>query len=503
MSFFQYKHIKEPEVTKELKKQESSLENLINKFRIFFVSFLIITDYILMFFLDKLDTFKVYDEIIGLLIVYGLFYYIHRITKKENYKPLLKYLTVILDYIIVLGCFHEGRDIIIQATNITIEQYLLLITTLIIVINIISALRIQLPIIIFSTVLGLIVNYYLLEYYNLKLIILIYSSLLIILSGFFNKYISSFIFRFFVTNYKLGITLNDLKDANNEIVNQNHELEAQNISLAEQRDKIAQQKKNITSSITYASRIQNAILNSEEEIKQVAPDSFVLFKPKDIVSGDFYWFKQIKVSSKKYNIFTAVDCTGHGVPGAFMSMLGISFLNDIIFDFLDELDLSQLLNRLRDEIKLHLRHKDSTKNVKDGMDMAICAVDYENMKLQFAGAYNSLYIVRNSNNKKELIEYKGDRMPIGIYYRNESPFTNQTIDVRNGDTIYLFTDGYVDQFGGKYGQKYKIQPFKDKLISICSLTMEEQKRELENELENWMGEIHHQIDDITIIGVKI
>lgn len=489
----------------EVSLQELKLENLINKYRIFIISFLILTDYILMIVVDRLDSFNFAEEIVGLLLVYSLLIYIHRITKKDKKRPILKYLTILLDFLIVLGCFYEGRDIIIETTKITIEQYVLLITTLIIITNLFSALRIQLVVIIFSTFIGLLLNYSLLDYYNAKPIVIMYTSMLIALSGFFCQYVSTYINGFFISNLKLENALSDLKNAMKEINSKNIELKDKNKELKKQHEEISHQKLQITNSITYASRIQKAILTSKEEISQVIKNCFVLFKPKDIVSGDFYWFKNIQIKGVDYKLFAVVDCTGHGVPGAFMSMLGTTLLNEITSEMNEDLSIEKVLNRLRKEVKRQLRQENSNTRVKDGMDIALCALNMQNMEVQYAGANIPIYILKNKQNLslEDITEIKPDRMPIGVYIKEKTSFSKQIIKVEKGDVIYMFSDGYVDQFGGEKGDKYKKNRLKELLISISHLPLINQKEILERTLLEWKGTKYPQIDDITFIGVEI
>ncbi|RLD61638.1 MAG: hypothetical protein DRJ01_07555 [Bacteroidetes bacterium] len=267
--------------------------------------------------------------------------------------------------------------------------------------------------------------------------------------------------------------------------------------------KIEKQKKEITDSIKYAKRIQSAALPPEELIQQHLPEHFVLFKPRDIVSGDFYWMKQIN----NYTVITAADCTGHGVPGAFMSMLGMALLNEIVRDE-SVTQANQVLNKLRAEIKLALRQTGKEGEAKDGMDIALCVIDKENMKLQYAGAYNPLYLYRKKSGHSELIETKADKMPIGIHMKEKS-FTNHEIDIQENDVIYIFSDGFIDQFGGwdeisikKGGVKFKSKRFKKLLEDINDKKMSEQKEILNNTIEQWKG-TNDQVDDILIIGIKI
>ncbi|MCK4663786.1 MAG: tetratricopeptide repeat protein [Bacteroidales bacterium] len=270
-------------------------------------------------------------------------------------------------------------------------------------------------------------------------------------------------------------------------------LTRQNNEIKSQRDKIAVQQKNITDSIQYASRIQNALLPEDVYIKEVIPEHFILNKPKDIVSGDFYWLKQIK----NMLIITVADCTGHGVPGAFMSMLGVSFLNEIVKDK-NIISASQALNRLNESVKKALHQTGKDDEARDGMDIALCVINKDTLELEFSGAYNPVYIVRN----KELIQLKGDKRPIGIHLKRDIVFTDKQLQLQKGDLIYIFSDGYIDQFGGEKGTKFKATPFKKLLVNIYDKTMDEQKEILNNTIEEWKGN-YEQIDDILIMGIKI
>lgn len=266
-----------------------------------------------------------------------------------------------------------------------------------------------------------------------------------------------------------------------------------NILLEHQKEEIEKQKEEITDSIKYAKRIQNAILPSKELAEEILPEHFILFRPRDIVSGDYYWMHK---SGDKL-IVAAADCTGHGVPGAFMSMLGVSFLNEIVHKN-NLLQPNLILNLLRESVKRTLGQTGKEGEAKDGMDIAMCMVDLETMTLQYAGAYNPLYLFRNG----ELIETKADKMPIGIYIREKESFTNNEIAIQKGDTFYIFSDGYHDQFGGKDGGKYKSVPFKNYLASIQDKNMAEQREMLNKNIEEWKGNLD-QTDDIIVIGVRI
>lgn len=272
-------------------------------------------------------------------------------------------------------------------------------------------------------------------------------------------------------------------------------LEEKNEKISLQRDHIFEQNKEITSSIEYASRIQTALLPPQELIDKLIPDSFTLFKPRDIVSGDYYWLNQ---KGNKIISVTA-DCTGHGVPGAFMSMLGISFLNEIVnLTDIKDLRADFILNDMRALIISSLRQTGNVGESRDGMDMTLCIIDKENMEVEYAGAYNPLLIIRDN----EIIETKADKMPIGIHVKRNSNFTNHIIKLKKGDILYTFSDGYVDQFGGVDNTKFRKKNFKELLLKIHKKDMNKQKEILDKTLMDWM-EGYDQIDDILVSGIRI
>jgi len=278
-----------------------------------------------------------------------------------------------------------------------------------------------------------------------------------------------------------------------QLIRQNNLKKKANRELAQSNALITEQKKEITDSIQYASRIQNAMLPPGDYVDKLLPERFIIFMPRDIVSGDYYYIteKDDKV------ICVAADCTGHGVPGAFMSMLGIAFLNEIISKQ-TELHTDEMLGELRSHIVKNLHQTGKEGESQDGMDLALYIADLKNMKLEFSGANNSLFIFRNG----EMIEKKADKMPIGIHTRIEEDFTRHNLDLHEGDMIYTFSDGYPDQFGGPNQKKFMIKKFKMLLNDINQKSMEEQKSILENTLEDWMSETD-QVDDILVIGVRV
>lgn len=263
--------------------------------------------------------------------------------------------------------------------------------------------------------------------------------------------------------------------------------------VRERTAEIEAQKEEITSSIEYAGKIQSAMLPSDELFRKLFADYFLIFKPRNIVSGDFYW-----IAEDESNIyFTVADCTGHGVPGAFMSTLGISMLNEIVPGS-DNIKASDLLNILRQKIIESLHQTGKEGETPDGMDISFCILDKKRSKLQYAGAFNPIFLITNG----EIKEYKADKMPIGYLTGKEISFTNQEIEVHPGDLIYLFSDGITDQFGGPEGKKYKKSAFKKLLSEIHHLSLAEQKEIIEKEYLNWKGNLE-QVDDITILGLKI
>jgi ligand-binding sensor domain-containing protein/serine phosphatase RsbU (regulator of sigma subunit) len=286
-----------------------------------------------------------------------------------------------------------------------------------------------------------------------------------------------------------------------EIRKQNKELEEQKLEIASQRDlaeehrdKIEAQKEEIQSSIRYARRIQTASLPPKKMLDSILKEYFILNKPRDIVSGDFYWIAQ----DSAHTYFSVGDCTGHGVPGSFMSMLGISALNDIVKS-LQTCKASTILNLLRDRIQGSLHQDiDNEMVTNDGMDIGLCIFDPDTRILQFAAAHNSMYLIRDG----EIQIFPADKIDIGRFSNEKVEFNNHTIQCLKGDLIYLFTDGYADQFGGPMRKKYKSQKLRDFLISIHNEPLEKQKILLDEEIEAWKGNLL-QVDDILIMGVKI
>ncbi len=283
-----------------------------------------------------------------------------------------------------------------------------------------------------------------------------------------------------------------IQQKNAELEQAYEEIRVQRDQLQEQKDKIEKMHKQLQDSIRYAQRIQSAAMPTKEILDKLFDDYFVFFRPLNIVSGDFYWAKQI---NDNYIAFTVADCTGHGVPGAFVSMLAISLLNEIIRRK-EITTAAQVLEEMRKEIKISLKQSTSFEDSKDGVDMAFCIYDKKQKILQYAGANNPLYLIRQG----QLIEYKPVKNPVAIYIR-EMPFKTHYIKLEKGDIVYLSSDGFYDQPGGPEGKKFFRKNFKNMLLRIWNLPMEEQLQQIEKTFLEWKNG-YRQIDDVCVMGVK-
>ncbi|MBR4272445.1 MAG: SpoIIE family protein phosphatase [Bacteroidales bacterium] len=280
-----------------------------------------------------------------------------------------------------------------------------------------------------------------------------------------------------------------LEEKNNALTLAHEEISAQKEEIANQNDKIIE-------SILYAQKIQQAVMPMVDYFNQYLPEHFIMLKPRNIVSGDFYWGTHI---GDKF-VYTAADCTGHGVPGAFMSLLGITFLNEIAGRSNSKfVTAAGILTSLRLKIITYLHQTGKEGEQQDGMDIALCIYDKTASKLQYAGAFNPLVIIRDGN----LTQYDADEMPIGYYENQSDRFTNHVIDIQPGDMAYMFTDGYADQFGMVDGRKkkYLVKRFKDFLLQIYTFDMKEQERRLEENLAQWRGDLK-QLDDVLVFGAR-
>jgi serine phosphatase RsbU (regulator of sigma subunit) len=340
-------------------------------------------------------------------------------------------------------------------------------------------------------------------------------------------------------NIQLALQKKEIEEKNEELHQQNEEISAQRDEIEAQRDLVFEQKseiekqhelleeknREVIDSIRYALRIQNAILPSEQTIKQIFSEYFILFKPRDIVSGDFYWATQIN----NFKIVAVGDCTGHGVPGAFMSLLGITFLNEIVRKN-EVTQANHILNDLRLHVIEALQQTGAIGTQKDGMDISILVINNNeltkdnNSNIQWAGANNPLYIISSTKDKiisnkeeinhlvssddKFLYEIKADKMPVGIYHGEQNEFKNHILQINRNDMLYLFTDGIADQFGGSSGKKFMYKRFQQLLLNTADKNLPLQKQIIDKSLNDWMSNVekgynYSQLDDICLVGIRI
>jgi serine phosphatase RsbU (regulator of sigma subunit) len=301
----------------------------------------------------------------------------------------------------------------------------------------------------------------------------------------------SFLGYYIYRSYKIKKEANiRLEEKNRTISLQKDEIEHQRDLATAQRDQIAYQKKHITDSIMYAKRIQTALIPSLELFSDKL-EHFVLYKPLAIVSGDFYWVSTVE----NKQIIICADCTGHGVPGAFMSMLGVTMLNEIVNNK-HIIMPDQIIENLRRGVIKSFNQVADEDSIKDGMDISVCMVDFEKNLLWYSGANNPLYLIRGH----ELVHYRGDKMPVAIHYRMQ-PFTLHRIEITKGDKFYIFSDGYVDQFGGPKQKKFMSNQFKEALVELDDVPMLMQAERLNEIFEEWRGDTP-QIDDVTLMGIR-
>ncbi|MBK8367516.1 MAG: SpoIIE family protein phosphatase [Bacteroidetes bacterium] len=315
----------------------------------------------------------------------------------------------------------------------------------------------------------------------IKTIFIIAAGLLLV--------IAFFIFRGLRQKQKANIALEE----------KNKIIEEQKQTVEHQKHIAEEQNKDITDSIRYAERIQNAILPPEKQWNSIFPQSFVFYKPKDILSGDFYWIEQ-----KGDLVFVAAaDCTGHGVPGALISIVNYNLLNKAVLEK-DLNNPADILNYVNHQLTLALHQTFQESSVKDGMDISLCVLNTKTLELNYSGANNPIYIIHQIENAVTRIsEVKADKFPVGAFVDEQvQSFTSKQIQLQKNDLVYLFSDGFADQFGGDKGKKFKYKQLKDILLENQNLSMIEQRSILENKFTNWKGKLE-QVDDVLVIGIKV
>jgi len=299
------------------------------------------------------------------------------------------------------------------------------------------------------------------------------------------------------TEFELLLRLNiniKLLQRSRELYEQNRLLISQKIETERQNEVITQQQKELLDDMRYASHIQNAINPNSKTLESLSKDFFVINRPKNIVGGDFYWVS----TTEERNYFAVGDCTGHGISGSLMTMVGSAFLNEIVHN-IPYTSPSNILNELRTKVIKLLNQKGTFGEASSGMDIALCVYEPKTRRLEYAGANNPIYIARN---KTELEIIKADRMPIGIYVSHVIPFKSHETNLGLNDTLYIFTDGYPDQFGGPKGHKFRYRQFRELLLSNAIKTMSDQQKDIEKTLNKWIKG-YEQVDDILLLGLKL
>ena len=365
--------------------------------------------------------------------------------------------------------------------------FIVVISIMFIFFNTLSVLRGGIKVIIYSGILTLSFNLFNFLIYPHFSIAVIYTTILIMSFTIFNLYSSNVLIQNIISNQMLNSAMDKLKSASEKI-------EVQNNFLVQQKEMIIHQSKEIRGSINYALRIQTAILPPDYHVIKCLPDSFIMYLAKDVVSGDFYFVDKVDDNI----IFSAVDCTGHGVPGAMMSVIGYTLLDQAV-KLKRMTKPSDILQFLDTGVTDILRQMTGESGVNDGMDLALCSLNIKTKEVQFAGAYNGMIYIHNG----ELKEIRADRFPIGSNFEGIADiYTNHTVQLESGDIIYLYSDGYADQFGGPKDKKFKYNQLDDLLFAIHKLPMDEQCEKLKSRYIEWKGD-REQTDDVIVIGVKI
>lgn len=482
--------------------REMKIEHTINQFRFLFLAFIAVLDLLSLFMNTYQGTFSLHHfkgtfVFIALLPVILI---VHRKTKhSDTFYSWIKYLMVSVD--LLLG-FSIGLYVLLNEYMVLPVgnlEFALLMSFILIFLNALAVLRLSRSVIIYSAIFTLLANAVLYVIIGEFFMSGLYTSVFIVFFSFFNIWVTSYILEYYTVNNKLEYAFSDLKEANQKIHQKNEEITSQSDMIREHLESLQEAQKDMSDSLSYAQKIQDALFNHRSLFHKNFKDHFVFFKPKEKVSGDFYWATQIDNKM----ILAVSDCTGHGVPGAFMTMLGFSYLNEIVNDH-KVTEPDKILNELRRYIIETLHQNGKLYEQKDGMDISVMQIDYENNKLKFSGANTGFcFIPRlNTTENQTIYEFKGDRMPVSYHYKMRA-FSLLELTYQPGDKFYLFTDGYIDQFGGARGKKFKSVTFRRMLETNHQYSMEEQRQLLAQTMENWLGERYEQVDDMTVLGFEV
>lgn len=478
------------EIRQTLRDREMRIEKLINRIRIIFMLVICLFDVSTFLFLGKAGELSVtyVSTYLGPIAGYII---IQFILSRNKYLPWIKYYTLAADYTgTTLFTLFYLNSPEFQAP-ITTKEMLICISFILLFFNTLSLYRGFKQVVIFSSVICIASNIFIFAYAGAFFLMGVYTTILMICFSLFFIWAGDKIIHSVISNLQISRAMEEIKEANAEITQQNEEISTQRDEI-ESKSKLLEQKNHETrQSIEYSLRIQKALIPDAELIKKIIPESFIIYKPKDIVSGDFYWFKVIDGSV----VIAAADCTGHGVPGAFMSLIGAEKLEDAISQ---NTSPGQILSVLNNNIKNALHQDGSDEATRDGMDIAIYLVSPDRSKITYAGANRPLWILRSN----EIIEIKATKCAIGGTTPFNQKFEESTLTIEKNDIIYTFSDGFADQFGGTAGKKMMTKKLKEELISISKLSMQEQKIELEKFFNEWKGS-NEQVDDVLLIGTKL
>ncbi len=481
--------------------REMKIENIINRFRLGFFLIAVVFNLSAYFVNTKgyYHDIDIHNSFYVLLLFLPALIIIHYISNRGKYYPWLKFATVTLDltvlFLVALLMLNSASALI----HLTKTDYVLLMSIVFIFFSLLSALRLNHTVILISALLALTYNTILYLSLDKFLMIGLFVVFILAIIHVFILWVSNYILHYFLLSNKIHSAYNDIKEAHSQISHQNEEITTQKEEINNHLLNLETAYTELSDSIIYAKKIQNVLINNAEPLKEMTADHFIYFKPKSIVSGDFFWTSRLG----NQWILALADCTGHGVPGAFMTMLGTSLLNEIV-NKNKKTEPDKILNQLRVNIIETLHQDGKLYQPKDGMDMLVLRIDKDNNELLFSGANNSVcYIPRVTNSENaDIVEFKGDRMPISYHYKMHR-YSQLKISYEKGDKLYLYTDGYIDQFGGPNGKKFKSVPFKRMLLNNHAQSMTEQKKILNDTMENWLKRKYEQIDDITVIGLEL
>lgn len=484
-------------IRETLHKREMRIEGLINRFRIAFMGVLCLFDTLVFIKTGKFLTKEMIYDLLGYIMPICGYLIIQLFIRSGKYRPWIKYYTVFADF---AGC---TVFTIIYLYNpianypISIREFLMCMSIVLLFFNTLSLYRGYKEVIIFSSLLSVIANIILFAAGGYFIMMGLLTTLLMLNFSFFYIWAGGKIIQNVITNSQLNQAMEEIKEANAEIIQQNEEISTQRDEI-EGKSKLLELKNlEITQSIQYALRIQQAVMPGKAGLQELIPESFIYYRPKDIVSGDFYWYGHKEINAEKYIVIVAADCTGHGVPGAFMSLVGTEKLIDAVEQ---SKTVEDILPRLNRGMKTALHQSDSDKSTRDGMDIALCLYNISTKTVHYTGANRPLFFIKN--NETTIQEIKPTKSPIGGITSEDQKFQAHTIQFKKGDKFYIFSDGFVDQFGGAHNKKLMTKGFREILSEICTSPLNIQKELLDKKFTEWKG-LHEQLDDVLVIGVEI